>query len=183
MLQNSDLKIRDEFDKLLFTEELCSPIFVPFLYKRYRRDEHNNKIKCLACNAGKNGNKEGSLDCPYCLGAGYSFDQGITEGWFGKPEYSIERTLVASISDRMAESAFFKIYLYTKKDVIFKDTDIILIPSLEGNKIKFPIRSEGILSVYDNFSFRSDQTQSEYNRYRLSTSFDTSFKRLIEGNG
>ena len=181
MLQTPELHIEKEFEDLVYDGADCTPIFIPFLYKKFRRDGLKSKLKCPACNEGKNGNKEGSLDCPYCLGAGYQWDQGIAEGWIGKPEFSIERTLVASISDRQAESAFYKIYLYTKKDVILADTDIILIPQLEGTKIKVPIESQGIYSVFDDFNFRANQSQAEYNRYRLSTTFDNSFKHLIKG--
>lgn len=181
MLQSPELKLGEEFDKLLYTDEDCSPIVIPFLFKKYRRDSQNSKIGCKACNEGRNGNIEGSLDCPYCLGAGYEWDQGISQGWFSKPEFSIERTLVASVADRQAESAFNKIYLYTDKTIVFEDTDVILVPKLDtNNKIQTPVVAEGIFLVFDDFNFRSNQSQAEYNRYRLSTTFDTCFKRLMK---
>lgn len=181
MLQNPELRIQTEFDKLLASDDDCSPIEVPFLYRRNKRDRYLTSIPCKACNPSSNGINEGSLDCPYCLGSGTEWEQGIAKGWFSNNLFTIERTLIASIPDRMADSAFFKIYLYTKTDIKLKDTDIVLIPVLDENgKILLPLQSEGIFSVYEDFNFRANQTQAEYYRYKLSTAFDSTFRGLLK---
>ena len=37
MLQNPELKIDLEFEKLLFTDDDCTPIAIPFFYKQIAR--------------------------------------------------------------------------------------------------------------------------------------------------
>lgn len=182
MLQNPELIIEREFRNLLSEDVDCTGIAIPFLYRQNKRDHYNNPIYCKACNEARSGIKEGSLDCPYCLGSGTEWEQKIGKGWFGKNSFSTERTLTSSIPDKMSDSAFFKLYLYTNKELVLKDTDIVLIPSLnERNKIKLPLVLEGCYSVYEDFNFRSYQTQSEYNRYKLSTTIESTFGGLING--
>ena len=181
MLQNPELKIEKEFEALLSTDSDCTPIEVPFLYRQNKRDRYNNPIYCKACNEARSGIKEGSIDCPYCLGTGTEWEQKIGKGWFAKNAFSTERTLTTSIPDKMSDSAFFKIYLYTKKDVLLKDTDSVLIPTLTSEgAIKLPLEVEGIFSVYEDFNFRSNQMQSEYYRYKLSTNFEATFGELLK---
>lgn len=181
MLQHPELIVEQEFNNLLTTDEDCSPIEVPFLYRRNKRRRDSRPVPCKACNGDVNGIKEGSLDCPYCLGSGTEWEQGIAKGWFAHNGFTTERTLLASISDRMADSAFFKIYLYTKADIYLKDADAVLIPALDADgKIKLPLESNGIFSVFESFNYRSTQTPVEYYRYRLSTSFDSTFRGLLQ---
>lgn len=180
MLQRPELEINKEFDDLLQTEEDCTPIEVPFLYRKNKRDRYNLAIQCPACNGTLSGIKEGSLDCPYCLGTGTEWEQHIGKGWFAKNSFSTERTLTTSIPDKMSDSAFFKIYLYTKRDIVLRDTDTVLIPTLtETGSILLPLEIEGVFSVYEDFNFRANQTQSEYYRYKLSTTTEDTFGDLL----
>lgn len=181
MLQNPELKIEEEFRNLLSKEDDCTPIQVPFLYRKNNRDNYNNPIYCKACNDPRSGIKEGSLDCPYCLGSGTEWTQSIGQGWFGKNAFSTERTLTTSIPDKMGDSAFFKVFLYTNRELVLRDTDVVLIPTLtDKGKIKIPLEVEGIFSVYEDFNFRSNSMQSEYNRYKLSTTVESTFRGLLD---
>ena len=181
MLQNPELKIEKEFRDLLSHDEDCTPIEVPFLYRQNKRDRYNNPIYCKACNEARSGIKEGSLDCPYCLGSGTEWEQKIGKGWFSKFAFTTERTLTTSIPDKMSDSSFFKLYLYTNKELVLKDTDSVLIPTLTATgNILLPLRVEGIYSVFEDFNFRANQLQSEYNRYRLSTTFEATYGGLLK---
>lgn len=181
MLQNPELRIEREFDNLLQTEEDCTPIEVPFLYRKNKRTRYNTAVNCKACTETVSGIKEGSIDCPYCLGTGTEWEQCIGKGWFAKNAFSTERSLITSIPDKMSDSAFFKLYLYTKKDVVLRDADVVLIPTLDLNgRIKMPLEIEGLFIVYEDFNFRSNQSQTEYYRYKLATTVESSFKGLID---
>lgn len=178
MFRIPELILDKEFEDLVLNDVDCKRIEIPFLYKKYRRDRYNDRIPCEACNDSLNSAVEGSLDCPYCLGAGYSFDQGIGTGWFSHPLFFTTNGL--DIRNLAGDTAQNKVNLYTDKKLVFHDRDVILIPTLDddGNIVK-PLISLGIYSIYEDWLYRSHAVLTEYNRYKLSTTKDKSFERLM----
>ena len=72
MFQNPELKIDKEFEDLLLTDADCTPLFVPFFYKKITKI-NGIKQQCPSCNSKASGNVEGSIDCPSCEGLGFQF--------------------------------------------------------------------------------------------------------------
>lgn len=181
MFQNPELKIDNEFEKLLFTNEDCTPLFVPIFYKKLTRDRQGHRIPCPACNTNPSGNVEGSQDCAYCEGVGYKWSEGISEGWFYKQSYMTDRSIVASVPLEIASASFDKIYLAFKKELRLKEGDIVLRPEVGFNKkIVTPIVNNGMYKVYDSLNLSSNQTFSEYNIVSLTTTFGDYFRGLLK---
>lgn len=181
MLQNPELKVDLEFEKLLFTDDDCTPLAIPFFYKHITRTRNGQKIPCKACNQSPSGNVEGSVDCPYCEGIGYEWKEGIGEGWFFSQSYMTDRSIVSSVPLQAATANFNKIYLAFKKDIRLKESDIILKPELrEDTRVVVPIVNDGMYKVYESLNLSSNQTQSEYNIVTLTSTFGNYFRNLLK---
>lgn len=181
MLQNPELKIDLEFESLLFTDDDCTPLAIPFFYKQITRSRDGKKLPCKACNQAPSGNVEGSIDCPYCEGVGYEWKEGIGEGWFFSQSYMTDRSIVSSVPLADASATFNKIYLAYKKDLRLKDGDVVLKPELnEDTTMKIPVINDGMYKVNESQNLSSNQTQSEYNLVMLTSTFSDYFRKLLK---
>lgn len=181
MFQNPELKIDKEFEELLFTDKDCTPISIPFFYKKIKRTYQGSKVPCLSCNSSSNGNIEGSLDCPYCEGVGFQWKEGIYKGWFYKQSYMTDRSISSSVPLEMSLANFNKLFLVFDKGLELNQDDIILKPKLDlKGKIEFPIISDGMFKVFESEHNSSNQTFSEFNSATLSSSFGKYFRNIIK---
>lgn len=182
MLQNPELKVDLEFDKLLFSDDDCTPLAIPFFYKHVVRNRDGSKRPCQACNQNPSGNVEGSVDCPYCESVGYEWVDGISEGWFFSQSYMTDRSIVSSVPLQAATANFNKIYLAFKKDLKLKESDVILKPELTlmDGRMVIPIKNDGMFKVYESLNLSSNQTQSEYNIVSLTSTFGNYFRGILK---
>lgn len=180
MLQNPELKLDVEFEKLLFTDDDCTPLFRPFIYKAIETDRAGNKIPCPSCNQTPSGNVEGSIDCPYCESVGYKWKEGVADGWFYNQAYMTDRSIVSSVPLQTASATFNKIFLAFRKDLKLREGDIILKPELRSDKnLVLPIVNDGMFKVYESLNMSSNQTQSEYNIVSLTSTYGRYFRKLL----
>lgn len=179
--QNPELIIRDEFNDLLYTDADITPLFVPFFYKRFLRTPSGREIPCPACNTVPSGTVEGSLDCPYCEGTGYRYEEGIGTGWFYQEKLSVSRALAGSLPHDNSQLYMFEMNLAYHADLKLKEGDIILRPELNRDKtMKIPISNNGMYRIASSIEHASDQTDSEYNTAHLSTISKKYFRGIIE---
>ena len=181
MYQSPELIIDKELEDLLFTDKDCSPLQVPFIYKKMRRDSRGNTISCKACNKNKDLFKEGSLDCPYCEGLGYEWDEGTALGWFYKNSMLSDRNLMSSAPSEVGLSIFNKQYLVTDKDVLLKQNDHILRLVLDDdNTPKLPLQLDGMYQVVESENNRSNTLFSQFNTYTLDTENKSLFRGILD---
>lgn len=180
MLQNPELKIDLEIEKLLYTDDDCTPLFIPFFYKQIERTRSGAKVSCPSCNNTPSGNVEGSPDCPYCEGVGYKWIEGIGKGWFYRQAYMTDRSIVSSVPLAAAGATFNKNYLVFGKELVLKEGDIIMKPLLqETNKINIPVHNDGMYKIYESLNLSSNQSQSEFNTVSLTSTYGRFFRGLL----
>ena len=182
MFQNPELKLDKEFEDLMFTDIDCTPLNVPFIVKKIKRDYKGNKIQCTSCNNGVSGVIEGSHDCPYCEALGFQWTEHIHRGWFYKQSYMTDRSISASVPLSMAQAEFFKYFLAYDKSYELNTGDVILIPELDsnGNPV-IPIKKKGLYKVTNSDSNASNQTKTEFNIATLTTTNGNVFRGLLNG--
>lgn len=180
MFQNPELKLDKEFEDLLFTEKDCTPLSIPFIYKKIKRDYKGTKVQCPSCNSGVSGVIEGSHDCPYCEAIGFQWTEHIQRGWFFKQSYMTDRSISASVPLAMGQAEFYKYFLAYDKSFRLDSDDIILIPELDerGNML-IPIKKKGVFKVTENDMNSSNQTNSEFNIVTLATTHGNVFRGLL----
>lgn len=180
MFQNPELLIHDEFNDLLYTDKDITPLFVPFFYKKKIRDKYGQPVPCPSCNNKISGIIEGSNDCPYCEGYGFIFEEGIDDGWFYNDNLTVSRALGNVIDTEMAQEYMYEYSLATRSDIILNEGDIILKPKLLGNaEIQLPVSVNGMYKVLEGRSPASNQSDSEYNIYKLGTIKSNYFRKLL----
>lgn len=181
MFQNPELKLDKEFEDLLHTDTDCTPLSIPFFYKKIKRTYDGNKIPCSSCNGAANGNIEGSLDCPYCEALGYQWTEGIYKGWFYKQSYMTDRSISASVPLDMAIANFNKVFLVYDKGLELKQDDIVFKPKLNSEGIiEYPIISDGMFKVFESEHNASNQKFSEFNSATLSSTFGKYFRGILK---
>lgn len=179
MFQNPELKIDKEFEDLLLTDTDCTPLFVPFFYKKIKR-VRGEKQPCIHCNNGVSGNIEGSIDCPYCEAIGYQWSEGIYNGWFYKKSFMTDRSITSSVPLEMAIANFNKLHLVFDKGLELEQDDIIFRPKIDLNKkMLIPIQKEGMYKISEEEHNSSNQTFSEFNTVVLTSSFGKYFRGVI----
>ena len=180
MFQNPELKLDKEFEDLLFTDKDCTPLNVPFIYKKIKRDYKGTKIQCPSCNSGVSGIIEGSHDCPYCEAIGFQWTEHLQRGWFYKQSYMTDRSISASVPLAMGQAEFYKYYLAYDKSFQLNSDDIILIPELDNNgKPLIPIKRKGMYKVTESDSNASNQTGAEFKIATLTTTNGNLFRGIL----
>lgn len=181
MFQNPELKLDKEFEDLLHTDVDCTPLAIPFIYKKIKRTYQGSKVPCKSCNPAGDGNVEGSLDCPYCEGLGYQWTEGIYKGWFYKQTYMTDRSISSSVPLEMGIANFNKLFLVFDKGLELKQDDIILQPKIsKKGGIEYPIISQGIFKVFESEHNAANQRYAEFNSVTLSSTFGKYFRGIIK---
>ena len=183
MFQNPELKINKEFEDLLHTDTDCTPLFMPFFYKKIVRDSNGNKIPCPACNAKVSGLTEGSIDCAYCQTVGYKWTEGIYKGWFYKQSFMTDRSIATAVPTKMALANFNKQFLVFDKHLELNQDDIILRPKVDDKGlIKIPVEKKDMYKISESETNSGNQTFSEFNTVTLVSTFGDYFRRLLKNN-
>lgn len=168
MFQEPELVIADEFSDLLFTDKDCTPLFVPFIHRKMRRTVDGDKVPCLSCNVKVSGNREGKLDCPYCSGVGYLWDEAIEEGFFYNQTFLKGKRNTGSPAP-VGKSEVSLGALVTSRDLFVDIEDAVFSLMLNRDKrIKIPMRRLYKYNVYFANRLSSNQTDSEFNVAGLS---------------
>ena len=163
MFQNPELIIADEIYSLLFTEEDCSPISSPFIWRKFRRTENNRKLNCSACNPVGSNYVEGQHECPYCNGLGYIYDDTIILGYLYKQSV-IKDFGNLWMKEQIGTTDVSRYTLFTDKSVSIGLEDRILFPDLtENGQIAIPIKIvESCKCSYSRY-FKASQQRSDFN--------------------
>lgn len=176
MLQNPELLIDKEYEDLLFSDKDCSPISRPIIYRKSRR-VNNQIVRCKSCTTAY---MDGILDCPYCLGTGTEWDQGLSKGWLSDNKIAYEKTITDEVPNVAGSNIYYKYVLYTPKELVLEEKDVVLVPTLDTNgKIVLPIIPIGIYSVYEKTKLSSGFRDSDYNRYKMNNTIEHSFKSIV----
>lgn len=179
MFQNPELKIDKEFEDLLLTDTDCTPLFVPFFYKKIKKVK-GIKQQCPACNSKASGNVEGSIDCPSCEGLGFQFVEGIYNGWFYRQSYMVDRSISTSVPLKMATANFNKLILTYDKGLKLYPGDIILRPELDENgRISIPVEVRDMYKISSSEFNSSNQKMIEYNSVELTSTFGDFFRGVL----
>ena len=139
MFQEPELDINSEIYDLIFTDTDCSPIKSVVIWRKFRREDRNTRVRCLSCNSDINGYSEGEKTCPYCKGYGYIYDEVLVEGYLAKNNlrkayYNLSMDTTAGKSDSS------RYEFYTKSDTLIGQEDRILLPEYTGNgNIAIPV--------------------------------------------
>lgn len=168
MYQTPELIIADEIYDLIFTDKDCTPLFVPFIHRKMRRNSEGEKILCKSCNIEISGVKEGKPDCPYCAGIGYMWDESIQQGFFYNQTFLKGKRNTGSPSP-VGKSEVSLGALVTNRDLFLDIEDAVYSLMLDRNKyIKMPMQRLYRYNVYFANRLTSNQTDSEFNVAGLS---------------
>lgn len=168
MFQDPELIIHKELFDLLFTDTDCTPIQVPYVHRKFRRDFNFNRIRCPGCNHGNSGEKSGLIDCPYCKGEGYLWDDVIIEGWMfdhtngGGATLSSPKDVGYKI-EGMKKLVTMPKYFVREKDYVF---DVVLD---SNKKIQIPIQYDRKFICTFSEKYTSDGSDSQYSLCHLRT--------------
>lgn len=163
MFQHPELNLAEEVYDLLFTDKDCSPIFSPFIWRKFRRDASNRKIRCASCNKDDNPYVEGQKECPYCLGLGFTFDEKIISGYLYKQ--GVTRDFGNLWMNTSAGTTDVSRYiLFTDNKVSLGLEDRVLLPDMDdGGRIKVPLNiNESCKCSYSRY-FKASQNRSDFN--------------------
>lgn len=162
MFQSPELIIHKELSDLLFTDTDCSPIWLPYIHRRFLRDTNFSRVRCMGCNSGNSGAKEGLIDCPYCKGEGYLWEDVIIKGWM------FDHTgFVASLNS--PRDVGYKVE-GTKKLVTLesvREKDYVFDVVSHKGKIQLPLQfNRKFICTYAE-RYTSDGSNSQYNLCHL----------------
>jgi len=79
-VNTSEVNLRVDFNALVLGESGETPIGQPFILRRMRLDDNENKIACVCVNSVTN-EPERDYPCSYCYGAGYLWDEELVTGY------------------------------------------------------------------------------------------------------
>lgn len=165
MFQTPELIIHKELHDLLFTETDCTPIQLPYVHRKFRRDFNFNRVRCPGCNQGESGSKEGLIDCPYCKGEGYLWDDEIIQGWMFDYSGSSRSISSPSVGGYTIEGTKKLVtpskYFVREKDYVY---DIVLDSK---NRIQVPIQYDRKFICTYSEKYTSDGSDSQYNMCNL----------------
>ena len=158
-----ELKIEEELRDLLFTTTDCSPLFMPMIHRKFRRDYYDNRINCPACNSTASGELEGQIGCPYCSGLGWLWDDVIIEGWlynFQPRKAANSLTYPSPVGQDLDRDH----QIVTKPECYIHPGDLIFDVKIDENKrIQIPlVIQEKYLCTYSD-RMTSNGSNSEYN--------------------
>lgn len=163
MFQNPELNIAEEVYDLLFTEVDCSPIYSPYIWRKFRRTSSNRKQRCTSCNVDNNPNVEGQQECPYCSGLGFLFDEYIFSGYLYKQGVTRDfGNLWMKIPAGTTDVSRY--LLFTDNKISIGLEDRILIPDLnEDGRIDVPLKiNESCKCTYSRY-FKASQNRADFN--------------------
>lgn len=141
MFQSPELNLSEEFNSLLLTDTDCTPIYSPYIWRKFERSGNRRK-NCQACNKEDGNYIEGAHECPYCRGYGYIFKDEIIKGYLAHA--SVRRSFSnLSMEEEAGLSDKARYLLFTDKSVRVLEEDFILIPQLDENgRISIPLYIE-----------------------------------------
>lgn len=165
MFQKPELSIHKELEDLLYTDKDCTPIKLPYVHRKFRRDATGQRERCPGCNRGESGSKEGLLDCPYCKGEGYLWDDVLIEGYmftFIGYNKSIRYHTEAGYNIEGSKKLITPSKYYVReKDYVF---DLVLD---RNNKIQIPIQyDKKFICIYAD-KYSSNGADSQFNIHGL----------------
>lgn len=163
MFQTPELIITDEIYDLLATTTDCTPLQVPFIHRKFKRDSNEKRIACPGCNPEGSGTKEGEESCPYCKGAGWLWEENIENGWLFRPNI---RTAITSYvyPQEVGRDLNKEARLLTLPDVFIHEGDYIYDIKLNKDKrIHIPIKIHEKYLCYFSERYASNQSNSEFN--------------------
>ena len=163
MFQSTEINLADEVYDLLFTDKDCSPIFSPFIWKKFKRTASNRKLNCPACNKETNTYIEGQQQCPYCDGLGYLFDDVIISGYLYKQGVTKDfgnLWMKAPIGTTDAS----RYLLFTDNTIALGLEDRLLIPDYDDNaRIAIPLSINEVCKCTYSRYFKASQNKSDFN--------------------
>lgn len=155
--------ITDELYDLLYTSTDCTPLFAPYIHRKFRRNEYEERIPCPGCNPTASGTLEGDLGCPYCKGLGWLWDDHIITGWlYGFEARKATNSMLSPTASGRELDKDFKIV--TLGDSFIHPGDLVFDVKLDKNKrIAAPlILQERFLCIFSD-RYTSNGSNSEYN--------------------
>lgn len=163
MLQTPELNLTQEVYDLLFTEEDCSPIFSPYIWRKFRRDNNNRKMRCKACNSDDNPYVEGQQTCSYCHSLGFSFDEKLISGYLYKQGVTRDFGNLW-MKTSIGTTDVSRYILFTDSSITIGLEDRILIPNLdEDARIAIPLTINEICKCSYSRYFKASQNRSDFN--------------------
>lgn len=163
MFQSPELNLAEEVYDLLLTDKDCSPIYSPYIWKKFRRNSENRKIRCNACNIIDSPYVEGQQSCPYCSGLGYVYDEKLFPGYLYKQGVTRDFGNLW-MKEPVGTTDVSRYLLFTDKHTSIGLEDRILIPelNLEG-KIAIPLDIvETCKCTYSRY-FKASQNKTDFN--------------------
>ena len=163
MFQTPELNLEEEVFDLLFTDKDCSPIFSPYIWRKFRRTEANRKVRCSSCNKEDNPYVEGQQECPYCLGLGYTFDEILFSGYLYKQGVTRDFGNLW-MKTTVGTTDVSRYLLFTDSKVSIGLEDRILISDLNNaGKIAIPLKiNESCKCTYSR-NFKASQNKADFN--------------------
>ena len=163
MFQTPELNLAEEVYDLLFTDTDCSPIYSPYIWKKFRKDDDNRKVRCKACNREDSPYVEGQQECPYCGGLGFSYDEILISGFLYKQ--GVTRDFSNLWMNTKAGSTDVSRYLlFTDKSIYIGLEDRILIPDLNDHGIiNIPININEVCKCTYSRYFKASQNKADFN--------------------
>lgn len=166
MFQNPELIIHKELYDLLFTDTDCTPLQLPYIHRKFRRDSNFNRVRCPGCNEGTSGSKEGLIDCPYCKGEGYLWDDVLIQGWMFDHSSSHNTSLGSPTEAGYKVEGYKK--LVTLSNHFVREKDYVYDPVLDENhKIIFPIQLDRKFICTYSEKYTSNGSDSQYSLCHL----------------
>ena len=163
MFQNPELNLAEEVYDLLFTDTDCSPIFSPYIWRKFRRTDNNRKERCSACNRDDNPYVEGQQSCPYCLGLGFTFDEKLISGYLYKQGVTRDFGNLW-MKTNIGTTDVSRYILFTDNRTSVGLEDRILIPNLDENaRIAVPIDITEICKCSYSRYFKASQNRADFN--------------------
>lgn len=160
MFQSPELDLQKEIYDLLFTDKDCSPIKIPYVHKKIKRDTQGNIIKCKC--TYYNGFEEGSLTCPYCFGDGYLSNEVLINGFTYKGSLLREKFNLKMASQAGTNDSETLI-LVTDSSININNLDRIYSIATTNNKIDVPLNVIHKHTVYYTTKLRASTNSVDYN--------------------
>jgi len=163
--------LRDELAKFLYGSSREIPKAQRGLYRKMKVDSSGNRIRC-SCVDSVTGEPDKNPPCPYCLGAGYLWD----EVWFDY--YKIVTGIEAALSLREnfvdpGGTNIPRVTFYTSYDIdpviingYCNDQIVELKRDAEGNLV-IPYQRTRIYRIGSAIDLRSDNGRIEYWKFNV----------------
>ena len=163
MFQDPELNLEEEVYDLLFTDKDCSPIYTPFIWRKFERTSNNRKVNCMSCNKPDSLYIEGQDTCPYCKGYGYMFKDKIIKGYLYKSSNTRDFGNLW-MKTQIGTTDVSRYILFTDSSAILNTEDRLLIPNLnmEG-RIEIPLHINEVCKCTYSRYFKASQNRADFN--------------------